>query len=177
MKDTYNHIPILQSLHDWLLQTRTQTADGGGTAKAIDHTLKHWQSLIRYTDSGHLPIDNNPVENTIRPIAIGKKNWLFTGSERARKRAAATQTYSIADRSPSSFFLPALRPVKNHPSHKVVAEVFEAVFGSGRHEKHVIGAERHALLTIEKHACALCHDIHFETFAKSPFFRKTGVNA
>ena len=85
-------LPILQSLHDWLLQTRTQTANGGGTAKAIDYTLKRWQSLIRYAGSGHLPIDNNPVENAIRPIALGKKNWLFTGSERAGKRAAAIQT-------------------------------------------------------------------------------------
>jgi hypothetical protein len=85
-------LSILQSLHDWLLQTRAQTADGGGTAKAIDYTLKRWQSLIRYAGSGHLPIDNNPVENTIRPIALGKKNWLFTGSERAGKRAAAIQT-------------------------------------------------------------------------------------
>ena len=72
-------LPILQSLHDWLLQTRFHTADGGGTAKAIDYTLKRWQSLIRYAGSGHLPIDNNPVENAIRPIALGKKNWLFTG--------------------------------------------------------------------------------------------------
>ncbi|MDP1950081.1 MAG: transposase, partial [Nitrosomonas sp.] len=86
-------IPILQSLHHWLLQTRFHTADGGGgTARAIDYTLKRWQSLIRYAGSGHLPIDNNPVENTIRPSAIGKKNWLFTGSERAGKRAAAIQT-------------------------------------------------------------------------------------
>ena len=85
-------LPILQSLHDWLLQTRFHTADGGGTARAIDYTLKRWQSLIRYASSGHLPIDSNPVENTIRPIALGKKNWLFTGSERAGKRAAAIQT-------------------------------------------------------------------------------------
>jgi len=42
--------------------------------------------------NGHLPIDNNPVENTIRPIALGKKNWLFAGSERAGQRAAAIQT-------------------------------------------------------------------------------------
>jgi len=47
---------------------------------------------IRYAETGHLPIDNNPVENTIRPIALGKKNWLFTGSERAGQRAAAIQT-------------------------------------------------------------------------------------
>jgi hypothetical protein len=62
------------------------------TAKAIDYSLKRWAALIRYADSGDLPIDNNPVENTIRPIAIGKKNWLFAGSERAGKRAAAIQS-------------------------------------------------------------------------------------
>ncbi len=44
---------------------------------------------MRYAGSGILPIDNNPVENAIRPIAIGKKNWLFAGSERAGRRAAA----------------------------------------------------------------------------------------
>ena len=58
----------------------------------MDYTLKRWESLIRYAHTGHLPIDNNPVENVIRPIAIGKKNWLFAGSERAGQRAAAIQT-------------------------------------------------------------------------------------
>ena len=51
-----------------------------------------WTLTMRYADSGVLPIDNNPVENAIRPIAIGKKNWLFAGSERAGKRAAAIQS-------------------------------------------------------------------------------------
>ena len=49
-------------------------------------------SLVRYADSGILPIDNNPVENAIRPIAIGKKNWLFAGSERAGRRVAVIQS-------------------------------------------------------------------------------------
>ncbi len=79
-------------MHDWLLRTRVNVANGGGTAKAIDYSLKRWQALSRYATDGRLPIDNNPVENTIRPIAIGKKNWLFAGSERAGKRAAAIQT-------------------------------------------------------------------------------------
>jgi len=79
-------------LHQWLIQTRANTANGGGSAKALDYTLKRWQSLIRYAETGHLPIDNNPVENVIRPIALGKKNWLFAGSERAGQRAAAIQT-------------------------------------------------------------------------------------
>jgi hypothetical protein len=84
--------PLLRSLHDWLLSTRVTVANGGGTAKAIDYSLKRWSALSRYATKGQFPIDNNPVENTIRPIALGKKNWLFAGSERAGKRAAAIQT-------------------------------------------------------------------------------------
>lgn len=84
--------PILDALHQWLTETRARTANGGTSAKAIDYTLRRWASLIRYAQTGHLPIDNNPVENVIRPIAIGKKNWLFVGSERAGQRAAVIQT-------------------------------------------------------------------------------------
>jgi transposase len=84
--------PLLQSMHDWLRRTRATVANGGGTAKAIDYSLKRWPALIRYATDGRLPIDNNPLENNIRPIAIGKKNWMFVGSERAGKRAAAIQT-------------------------------------------------------------------------------------
>lgn len=84
--------PLLESLHAWLLATRHTTAPGSALAKAIDYSLKRWNALIRYADTGHLPIDNNPVENTIRPIALGKKNWMFVGSERAGVRAAAIQS-------------------------------------------------------------------------------------
>ena len=66
-------LPVLNTLHEWLIQTRIKTANGGGSAKALDYTLKRWPSLIRYAETGHLPIDNNPVENTIRPIALGKR--------------------------------------------------------------------------------------------------------
>ncbi|WP_090702376.1 IS66 family transposase [Nitrosomonas aestuarii] len=85
-------LPVLDALHDWLMQIRMQIANGGASAKALDYTLKRWPSLVRYAHTGNLPIDNNPVENAIRPIAIGKKNWLFTGSERAGQRAANIQT-------------------------------------------------------------------------------------
>jgi transposase len=84
--------PRLAALREWLINTRLSVAEGSGTAKAIDYSLNRWPALCRYADSGHLPIDNNPVENDIRPIAIGKRNWLFTGSERAGKRAAAIQS-------------------------------------------------------------------------------------
>ena len=66
--------PQLQAMHDWLLRTRVNVANGGGTAKAIDYSLKRWPALSRYASDGSLPIDNNPVENTIRPIAVGKNN-------------------------------------------------------------------------------------------------------
>ena len=84
--------PLLLAWRNWLIDMRKAVADGSGTAKALDYALKRWPALIRYADSGTLPIDNNPVENAIRPIAIGKKNWLFAGSERAGRRAAAIQS-------------------------------------------------------------------------------------
>ncbi|SFV13254.1 IS66 family transposase [Pseudoduganella namucuonensis] len=85
-------MPALAELHAWLLASRRTIAVGSATGKAIDHALKRWPALQRYAGSGSLPIDNNPVENAIRPIAIGKKNWLFAGSERAGRRAAAIQS-------------------------------------------------------------------------------------
>jgi hypothetical protein len=87
-----NSLPILADMHEWLIRLRTSTANNSGLARAIDYTVGRWASLIRYAQTGNFPIDNNAVENVIRPIAIGKKNWLFTGSERAGKRAAAIQS-------------------------------------------------------------------------------------
>lgn len=84
--------PLLDALHAWLKATRIAVANGGGTAKALDYSLKRWPALSRYATDGALPIDNNPVENAIRPVCLGKKNWLFTGSERAGQRAAAIQS-------------------------------------------------------------------------------------
>ncbi len=84
--------PELQALHDRLSEIRQRAAPGYGLAKACDYLLRRWPSFTRYAETGDLPIDNNPVENAIRPIAIGKKNWLFAGSERAGHRAAAIQS-------------------------------------------------------------------------------------
>ena len=85
-------MPRWVSMKAWLFETRGCTANGGALARAIDYSLRRWDALSRYAESGDLPIDNNPIENAIRPIVVGKKNWLFTGSERAGKRAAAIQS-------------------------------------------------------------------------------------
>lgn len=81
-------LPVLTEIYASLPVSQHTVAAGSATAKAIDLALKHWPALQRYATSGSLPIDNNPVGNSIRPIAIGKKNWLFAGSERACRRAA-----------------------------------------------------------------------------------------
>ena len=85
-------LPKLKALHTWLIALRLKTAGGSGLARAIDYSLKRWPALIRYAECGNLPIDNNMVENAIRPITLGRRNWLFTGSERAGRRAAAIQS-------------------------------------------------------------------------------------
>lgn len=81
--------PVADTLHAWLLAQRQRVPDGSATAKAIDYSLGRWGPLTRFLDDGNIPIDNNWAENRIRPIATGRKNWLFAGSLRAGKRAAA----------------------------------------------------------------------------------------
>jgi transposase len=61
---------IADALHQWLTQQRQKVPDGSATAKAIDYSLKRWKALVRFIDDGELPIDNNWVENQIRPIAM-----------------------------------------------------------------------------------------------------------
>ncbi|KGF64507.1 IS66 family transposase [Pseudomonas lutea] len=81
-------IPIAEKLHEWMLAQRELVPEGSATAKALDYSLKRWVALTRYLNDGAVPIDNNRVENTIRPWALGRSNWLFAGSLRSGKRAA-----------------------------------------------------------------------------------------
>lgn len=81
-------IPILDELYAYLMRQSHTLAPSSNSSKAVNYALKRWQALSRYANSGDLPIDNNPAENAIRPIALGRKNWLFIGSELAGERAA-----------------------------------------------------------------------------------------
>jgi len=72
--------PIVERLREWLIHQRAALTNGTRTAKAIDYSLKRWDALTRYLDDGNVPIDNNWIENQIRPWALGRKNWLFAGS-------------------------------------------------------------------------------------------------
>ena len=75
-----------------MLAHRQTAPDGSGTDRTLDYSLKRWTTLTRYLDDGAVPVDNNWVENQIRPWALGRSNWLFTESLRSGKRAAAVMT-------------------------------------------------------------------------------------
>jgi len=80
---------VLTDLHDWLHTLAAKRLTNSGLHKAVHHALGRWSALVRYLDDSDRPIDNNPIENAIRPITLGRKNWLFIGSTRAGVRAAA----------------------------------------------------------------------------------------
>ena len=80
--------PMWERLHLWLQLERTRVPDGGAIAKAIDYSLKRWEGFGRFLLDGDVPLDNNHCENRIRPWALGRRNWLFIGSQLAGERAA-----------------------------------------------------------------------------------------
>jgi len=81
--------PIIDELYHWLIDQRQRVPKGSATSKAIHYSLKRWLALKQYLDDGAVPIDNNWVENQVRPWALGRKNWLFAGSLRSGQRGAA----------------------------------------------------------------------------------------
>jgi len=86
-------VPILNELKEWMQREYPKVLPNNPTGKAMSYFLKRWEKLIVYTTDGSLKIDNNPVENAVRPVAIGRKNYLFAGSHEAAQRAA--MVYSL----------------------------------------------------------------------------------
>jgi len=84
--------PLWEELHVWLQLERTRVPDGSTIAKAIDYSLNHWQALSQFLLDGDVPIDNNHIENQMRPWAMGRKAWLFIGSQLAGERAAVVMS-------------------------------------------------------------------------------------
>ena len=83
---------LCEELHLWLQVERKQVPDGSAIAKAINYSLNHWEALTQFLLDGDLPIDNNHIENQMRPWAMGRKAWLFVGSELAGERAAVVMS-------------------------------------------------------------------------------------
>jgi transposase len=80
--------PLLDAFKNWLDEHARSTLPKSAMGQAIRYGLSNWDALCRYTDDGRLPIDNNAVERMLRIVALGRKNWLFAGSERGGRTAA-----------------------------------------------------------------------------------------
>lgn len=92
-KDRYakrqkSSLPILSEIRNWLDKNMLEVLPKSSIGKAIGYMHSNWQRLIRYLDNGKLEIDNNLVENAIRPVALGRKNYLFKGSHKGAQRSA-----------------------------------------------------------------------------------------
>lgn len=83
-----NAVPLLKELGDWMVDQYKQVTPRSPIGKALEYALKRWKELSAYTSNASLDIDNNSIENTIRPIALGRKNYLFAGSNTAAQRIA-----------------------------------------------------------------------------------------
>lgn len=81
-------LPLLEGFHTWLETESPNVLPKSDVRGAMDYTLNNWAALCRYTESGWLDIDNNEGENAVRGIALGRKNWLFCGSDRGGRAAA-----------------------------------------------------------------------------------------
>jgi transposase len=113
--------PLWAKLKQWLELERRLVVDGGPAAAAIDYTLKHWGALTRHLDDGAVPIDNNHLERQIKPWAMGRKAWMFVGSELAGQRAAMVmslvQSARLNGHDPLAYLSDVLRrlPVQLNP--------------------------------------------------------------
>ena len=84
----YDAQPLWKDLREWLLLERSRVPDGSATAKALNYSLNRWEALTHNLLDGDVNVDNNSLENLIRPWAVGRRAWLFAGSALADQRAA-----------------------------------------------------------------------------------------
>lgn len=116
-------VPILNEMKVWLDEKLNHVLPKSAIGQAIAYTLTLWQRLIRYADQGRFNIDNNPIENSIRPIALGRKNYMFAGSHDAAKQAAIVYsllaTCKINDIEPLEWLTNTLATISDHPANQL----------------------------------------------------------
>ena len=111
-------VPLLASLHRWLLEQKAQVLPKSPIAAAINYVLNQWEALNRYTTDGDLHIDNNISERTLKLIGMGRLNWLFVGSDNGGRTAAVLFTFTATCKHLGINAFEYLRDVFEHmPSH------------------------------------------------------------
>jgi transposase len=115
--------PVMVTLQRWLQEHRAKVPEGSATAKAIDYSLRRWQALSGFIDNAQVPIDNNWIENQMRPVALGRKNWLFAGSLRAGQRAAAVmsliQSAKLNGHDPHAYLKDVMEKLPSWPNSRI----------------------------------------------------------
>jgi len=116
---------ILGKIHKNLMAWKDEVLPKGPTGKAIGYALGQWPALLRYLDDPILDIDNNLAERTLRMVAIGRKNWLFAGSEAGAERAAViyslVATCKLSGIDPFAYFRDVLARISTHPASEIDA--------------------------------------------------------
>jgi transposase len=116
-------VPILTSLGTWMKEQYLQTSPKSAISLALAYSIERWEQLSMYTQDGMLKIDNNPVENSIRPVAVGRKNYLFAGSHEAARRSGMLYsllgTCKMHGIEPYGWLKDVLTRIADHPVNRV----------------------------------------------------------
>jgi transposase len=116
-------VPVLDDLKTWMLENYKAVLPQSTIGQAMHYSLQRWDKLCLYTTNGRLQMDNNLVENAIRPVAIGRKNYLFAGSHNGARRAAVLYSFlgtcKINDVNPFEWLRHLLNVIPTHPVNKL----------------------------------------------------------
>jgi transposase len=115
--------PLMVALEVWLREQRAKLSGQSSVSKAIAYCLNRWVALTRFLDDGRLCMSNNAAEREIRPIAVGRHNWTFAGSDEGGRRAAAIYTLihtaRINDVDPHAWLADVLARLQDHPAKRI----------------------------------------------------------
>lgn len=115
--------PLVEALGQWLREQHTRVSPNGKTAKAIAYSLNAWPALGRFLEDGRLCMSNNAAERAMRPIATGRRNWTFAGSDEGGRRAAAIytliETAKLNDVDPLAWLADMLARLQDHPAKRI----------------------------------------------------------
>lgn len=115
--------PLLGDLHSWLQATYSAASKKSALAGAITYALSRWPALTRYRDDGGVEIDNNAAERSLRTVALGRKNYLFAGSDKGGDRAAAIYTLigtaKLNGLDPEAYLRHVLERIAEHPINRI----------------------------------------------------------
>jgi transposase len=115
--------PILQDIKNYLQTEKPKVLAKSPMSVAIDYTLSNWEALGRYTEDGDLEIDNNRAERSLRSILVGRRNWLFYGSDKGGRTGAVLSTLIASCKrlgiEPFAYLRDLFTRISTHPNHRL----------------------------------------------------------